>query len=41
MTAANRVRVTVPAGIRDNAEQLLLIGSLIPAHLEITWAESE
>ena len=41
MTAGNRVRVTVPAGIRDNAEQLLLIGSLIPAHLEITWAESE
>lgn len=41
MSAQNRVTVTVPAGTQDNAEQLLLIGSLIPAHLEIRWEESE
>ena len=37
----NRVTVTVPAGVPDNAEQQLLIRALVPAHLGIDWAQSE
>ena len=41
MSGQNRVTVRVPAGIQDNAEQLLLIRGLIPAHLDIGWAAAD